>query len=343
MLGGHREAGADPQEERLIIVTGGAGFIGSCVVAGLNRRGQSDILIVDDLGRSDKWKNLRNLAFEDYLDKSQLFAVLERGPAIEAIVHMGACSRTTESDAHYLMENNYHYSLNLARYAVERGIRFIYASSAATYGNGTAGQADNTGGYDDDEASLQRLQPLNMYGYSKQIFDLKVRREGWLRQIAGLKFFNVYGPNEYHKQGMTSVVFQAFPQIQTQGRVRLFKSHRPDVDHGEQQRDFIYIRDVVEIILFLLDNPHVTGLFNVGTGKARSFKDLALATFAALEREPVIDYFDMPKEIRDRYQYFTRAEMSKLVAAGYTKPMTSLEDGVADYVRNYLAPGYRHF
>ena len=320
----------------MIIVTGAAGFIGSCVVSELNRAGYRDIIAVDVLRENDKWKNLRHLDFSDYLDRGQLPGFLQCAEGIKAIIHMGACSATTERDASYLMENNYRYTLSLAQFCVKNNIRFIYASSAATYGMGEQG-------YDDDENALQNLRPMNMYGYSKQIFDLKARREGWLNRIAGLKFFNVYGPNEYFKGDMASVIFKAFNQIKETGQVRLFKSHRPDFKDGEQLRDFVYVKDAVAIVRYLLENTHVNGIFNVGTGKARSFKDLVTATFKALDLKPRIVYIDMPKDIRDRYQYFTEAKMDKLRTAGYEKPFHSLENGVADYVQNYLSKDFAHF
>jgi len=324
----------------LIIVTGAAGFIGSCMVSKLNRLGRDDILAVDALDETEKWKNLRKLSFDDYIDRDALLAFLERPDAakeIEAVIHMGACSSTTERDAGYLMENNYRYSLTLARFALSAGARFIYASSAATYGDGDRGYSDN-------EGQLAALEPMNMYGYSKHLFDLKAKREGWLNRCAGLKFFNVYGPNEYHKGDMTSVAFKATRQIRERGRVALFKSHRPDFEDGGQMRDFVYVLDAVAVMAFLLERPDVNGLFNLGTGQARCFKDLALAVFHAMDREPAIDYIDMPESIRDRYQYHTQADMAKLRAAGYDQPFHSLEDGVADYVSAYLtADPPRHY
>ncbi|MCB0283633.1 MAG: ADP-glyceromanno-heptose 6-epimerase [Calditrichaeota bacterium] len=313
----------------MIIVTGAAGFIGSCTVSRLNKEGITDIIAVDVLRENDKWKNLRHLRFSDYLDRSALFQFLENNPQTEAIIHIGACSSTTERDASYLMENNYRYTLRLAEYAINNKIRFIYASSAATYGAGEKG-------YEDDESALDQLMPLNMYGYSKQLFDLKAQREGWLQQIAGLKFFNVYGPNEYHKGDMASVIFKAFNQINENGKVRLFKSHKTGYNDGEQLRDFVYVKDVLNVIWYLLKNKTVNGLFNVGSAKARSFKDLVSATFSAMEKEPEIEYIDMPQSIRDRYQYFTEASMQKLYLTGYNLPATSLEDGINDYVRTYL-------
>lgn len=320
----------------MIIVTGAAGFIGSCVVAHLNKNGEEDIVAVDVLRANDKWKNLRRLSFSEYLDREQLFDFLQTAGKVTAIIHMGACSATTERDAHYLMENNYRYTLRLARYALENGVRFIYASSAATYGMGEQG-------YDDDESKIHLLNPMNMYGYSKQVFDLKARREGWLKKIVGLKFFNVYGPNEYFKGDMASVVFKAFNQIREKGYVRLFKSHRPDFKDGEQLRDFIYVKDVLKVIMFFLQHPEINGLYNVGTGKARTFLDLVHATFKAMNLEPKIEFFDMPEELRDRYQYFTEAKMEKLRRAGFGQNFYSLEEGIRDYVQNYLMQNYASY
>jgi len=320
----------------MIVVTGAAGFIGSCVVSRLNREGIDQILAVDVLRENDKWMNLRHLDFYDYLDRSMLHSFLEGRNDIEAIIHLGACSATTERDAAYLMENNYRFTLRLAEYALARHIRFIYASSAATYGGGEKG-------YDDDESKIHELRPLNMYGYSKQLFDLKARREGWLNKIAGLKFFNVYGPNEYQKGDMASVVYKAFNQIQQTGRVKLFRSHRPEYADGEQLRDFVYVQDTLDVIWFLLNHKNVNGLFNVGSGKARSFKDLVSATFKAMDLPVQIDYIDMPESLRDKYQYFTEAKMDKLRRMGFTQEGTSLEEGVGDYVRNYLAQGFKAY
>ncbi|CAM2066261.1 ADP-glyceromanno-heptose 6-epimerase [Sulfidibacter corallicola] len=320
----------------MIIVTGGSGFIGSCMVSKLNQLGRSDIIVTDVLRTTDKWKNLRHLAYHDYLDRSQLLDFLGNAPKIDAIFHMGACSATTERDADYLMDNNYRYTLRLAQWAMANDVRFVYASSAATYGAGEMGYAD-------DEAEIHRLRPLNMYGYSKQLFDLKARREGWFDKIAGLKFFNVYGPNEYFKGDMVSVVFKAFNQIRADGVVKLFKSHRPDFVDGGQQRDFVYVKDVVEVMAWLFENPKVNGLFNLGTGEARNFRDLVSAAFRALDLEPNIEFIDMPEHLRDRYQYFTQAEMEKLREAGYDKPFHTLEQGVTDYVQDYLNRDFAHY
>lgn len=320
----------------MIIITGAAGFIGSALISHLNKQGERDITAVDVLRKNDKWKNLRGLDFDDYLDRNQLPAFLQNKKNVRALVHMGACSSTTEQDAAYLMENNYRYTLNLARHCIAHNIRFIYASSAATYGLGEHG-------YEDDESRLQLLKPMNMYGYSKQLFDLKARRENWLNRMAGLKFFNVYGPNEYFKGDMASVVFKAFNQIREGGQVKLFKSHHSDFEDGGQLRDFVYIKDVVKVIQYLLEHPQIHGIYNVGSGKARSFSDLANAVFRAMQREANIQYIDMPESIRDRYQYFTEARMDKLVATGYEQPFYSLEEGIEEYVQKYLVKGFESF
>ncbi len=316
----------------MIIVTGGAGFIGSALIASLNCRNITDILVVDQLETSQKWKNLRNLAFADYLEKADLLEMIidnKLGDPVEAIFHLGACSDTTEVDASYLLKNNYEYTKLLAQWAVQNGIRFIYASSAATYGSGEAG-------FSDDEDSIVGLCPLNMYGYSKHMFDLWAHRTGLLDKIAGLKYFNVFGPNEYHKGNMRSFIVKAFEQINAAGMVRLFKSYDSDYADGEQVRDFIYVKDAVEMTLFFLDNPNLAGLYNVGTGQARTWNDLVNAVFAAMGKEPRIEYIDMPDTIRNQYQYFTRADMAKLRKAGCGTKVTSLEDAVGDYVQNYL-------
>lgn len=316
----------------MIVVTGGAGFIGSAFVWKLNKEGVSDILIVDELGTTDKWKNLVNLRFDDYLPKDSFLEMImaENLPFdVGAIVHMGACSSTTERDADYLMKNNYLYSRALAVWAVRHGKRFIYASSAATYGDGAFG-------FSDDNAVSERLKPINMYGYSKQIFDLGVLKNGLDQKTVGVKFFNVFGPNEYHKDDMRSVVHKAWGQVRETGKVKLFKSHRPDYTDGGQLRDFVYVKDCVDALWWFLNNPQVNGIFNLGTGKARSWKDLATAVFNALGRKPVIEYIDMPASIRGQYQYFTEARMEKLRNAGYAANARSLEEAVNDYVVNYL-------
>jgi ADP-L-glycero-D-manno-heptose 6-epimerase len=321
----------------MIVVTGGAGFIGSALIAALNNPRSSrgpitDILVVDHLGSGPKWKNLRNLSFTDYVEKDDfLEMVIENkliGP-IEAVFHLGACTRTTEKDASYLIKNNYEYAKLLAQWAAEANTRFIYASSAATYGDGSAG-------FSDDEEKIEDLRPLNIYGYSKHLFDLWAKRARLLKKIVGLKYFNVFGPNEYHKGDMRSFVIRAFEQISATGKVRLFKSYNPQYADGEYVRDFLYIKDAVDMTLFFLDNPQISGLFNVGSGMARKWNDLVKAVFEAMGKEPRIEYIEMPESIRNQYQYYTRADMTKLRKAGYSKQMAPLEDAIKDYVQNYL-------
>jgi ADP-L-glycero-D-manno-heptose 6-epimerase len=314
------------------IITGGAGFIGSALAAHLNRTGIENIVIVDELRSGDKWKNLVNLRYADFVHKAEFLRRVQedRLPSdVAAIVHLGACSATTERDADYLMDNNFKYTRALAEYSLEKDIRFIYASSGATYGRGDAG-------YSDDDETTRTLKPLNMYGYSKQLMDLWALQTGVADKIAGLKFFNVFGPNEYHKGDMQSMVSKAHRQIREEGTVQLFKSELPEYRDGEQMRDFVYVKDCVAVMDWLLQNPSVGGIYNVGSGKARTWKDLMHAVFAALGKEPSIEYIPLPDALRGRYQYFTEAPIEKLRAAGYTAPMTSLEDAVRDYVTNYL-------
>lgn len=316
----------------MIVVTGGAGFIGSAVIWKLNKMGIDKIIIVDELGSDDKWKNLIGLKFADFYHKDDFIGlVLQRAVPfkISSIIHLGACSSTTEKDADYLMDNNFHYSQELAKYSLENKIRFIYASSAATYGDGT-------NGYDDDESKLENLRPLNMYGYSKHLFDLWIKRNGLIDKVVGLKYFNVYGPNEYHKGEMRSVVHKAFEQVRDFGRVKLFKSYNSEYKDGEQKRDFIYVKDAVDITLFFLEHSDKNGIYNVGTGHAQTWIELVSALFNVLGKPINIEFIDMPKEIRDKYQYFTEANLKKLRAAGYNKPIMSVQQGVTDYVKNYL-------
>ena len=316
----------------MIVVTGGAGFIGSALVAKLNQEGVDDIVIVDDLGCSEKWRNLVKRRYVDYLHKDLFLRMVDADKVpfpVEAVIHLGACSSTTERNADYLMENNFHYTCRLAAWAVTRGVRFLYASSAATYGDGSLGFSD------DDETSLL-LCPINLYGYSKQLFDLKVIREGLAQRVAGIKFFNVFGPNEYHKGEMASVIFKAFDQIRETAKVKLFKSCKPEYPDGGQLRDFVYVKDCVDVLWWLLNHPEANGIFNLGTGKARTWNDLSGAVFAALDRPAQIEYIEMPETIRGQYQYFTEARMEKLRAAGCPLAFRSLEESVADYVRNHL-------
>ncbi|MCX5637297.1 MAG: ADP-glyceromanno-heptose 6-epimerase [Planctomycetota bacterium] len=319
----------------MIIVTGGAGFIGSALIAALNKRQITDILVVDHLGTDQRWKNLLGLSFADYVEKDDFLEMVveDKVPGhIEAVFHLGACSSTTETNASYLIKNNYEYSKLLAQWTQNRqggNIRFVYASSAATYGDGSSG-------FSDDEEKIENLKPLNMYGYSKQLFDLWARRTGLLKKIVGLKYFNVFGPNEYHKADMRSFVLKAFEQISATGRVRLFKSCKSEYADGEQVRDFVYVKDAVDMTLFFLDNPKIVGLYNIGSGLARSWNDLVNAVFAAMGKKPNIEYIEMPDSIRNQYQYYTCADITKLRKAGYKKQITSLEDAIKDYVQKYL-------
>lgn len=318
----------------MIVVTGGAGFIGSAIIWRLNQMGEDNIIVVDSLGTKDKWRNLCGLKFNDIYHKTDFLTrvVEENLPFdLDAIIHMGACSSTTETDADYLLNNNYRYTLELVKYALPRKARFINASSAATYGNGAFG-------YDDNEDKLEQFRPLNMYGYSKHMFDLWTRRMGIIDKIAGLKFFNVYGPNEGHKGDMRSVIHKAYQQISDTGQLKLFKSYKPEYKDGEQMRDFIYVKDVVDIVLYFLENKEKNGIFNVGTGKARTWNDLACGIFNSMNKQVNIEYIDMPETMRDKYQYFTEAKVDKLRNIGYTKEFHSLEDGIDDYVKNYLSP-----
>ena len=315
----------------MYIVTGGAGFIGSAMIWRLNNIGIENILVVDNLGTSEKWKNLVNRRYSDYLHRDG-FMEMVRGNAlgnkIEAVIHMGACSSTTERDADFLMRNNLEYSKALYLFAKAKKARFINASSAATYGDGTHG-------FDDDSSQLHALRPLNMYGYSKHLFDLWALKNCHLDGLVSLKFFNVYGPNEQHKDDMRSVVNKAFHQIRETGVMRLFRSTDPGFTDGGQMRDFIYIKDCVDIIAWFLQNK-ASGIFNVGTGKARAWNDLATAVFTAMDLPVNIEYIDMPPHLQGKYQNFTQANMRRLSAAGYSTPMHSLKQGVTDYVQNYL-------
>lgn len=322
----------------MIVITGGAGFIGSNILAALEERGETDLVVCDRLRSGGKWRNISKHEVSDLVHPEQLFDFLgSNHEPIKAIIHMGAVSSTTETDADHISANNFSLSLALWSWCAAHDVRFIYASSAATYGDGNAG-------FDDDWSigHLAKLQPLNAYGWSKHLFDRRIARkllEGKRKppQWAGLKFFNVYGPNEYHKGPQQSVVAQIYPHAAADAVYPLFRSHRPDYKDGEQLRDFIWINDVVDVVLWLYDNPDVNGLYNVGTGQARTFKDLASAVYRSLGKEPKIKFNDTPVAIRDKYQYFTQAKMDRLRAAGYTKPFTSLEDGVATYVNKFLA------
>lgn len=309
------------------IVTGGAGFIGSNLIEALNKRGEDHILIIDDLGQDEKWRNLVGLNYADYWEKDDFRFHLRNDSLGDAdvVFHLGACSSTTERNAAFLADNNYRFSCELCEWCLRHKARFVYASSAATYGAGAEG-------YSDDFEKVARLKPLNMYGYSKQMFDLWALRQGFFDKIAGIKYFNVYGPREAHKGDMRSMVHKAFCQISETGKVRLFKSEHPDYRDGEQLRDFMYIKDAVAVTMFFAENQDVNGLFNCGSGCARTWLDLTRAVFAAMQREPQIEFIDMPEALRAKYQYRTEADVSRLRAAGYTAPFISLEEGVRDYI-----------
>ena len=325
----HPQALPDFSQAR-VLVTGGAGFIGSALVWALNGRGCTNITVCDKLGTDEKWRNLVPLRFTDYVEVEDLLPAFGRQALgrFDYIFHLGACSATTERDASYLIRNNTNFTRTLAEEAVRQGTRFVYASSAATYGDGTAGMQDT--------ADLRTLRPLNMYGYSKHLFDLYAAQAGYLPQLVGLKYFNVFGPNEDHKGDMRSLVHKATAQAQQEGTIRLFKSHRPEYRDGEQQRDFLYVKDAIDITLHLATAPQAGGLYNVGSGLARTWLDLAHAVFAALRQEPRIEFIDMPETLRGKYQYYTCAELTRLRESGYTAPGHSLEAAVEDYVRHYL-------
>jgi ADP-L-glycero-D-manno-heptose 6-epimerase len=319
----------------MLLVTGAAGFIGSNVVASLNEAGRTDIVVNDVLGGEGKWRNLASRQFADFIPPADLMRWLD-GRKLEAVVHLGAISSTTATDGDLIIEANFRLPLRLFEWCASARTSFIYASSAATYGDGEAGYSD-----DWSRAALQRLKPMNLYGWSKHVFDLAVvervaRMDKAPPQWAGLKFFNVFGPNEYHKGEMMSLVAKRFDDAKAGSAIRLFKSHRAGIADGEQRRDFIYVDDAVAVVRWLLETPSVSGIFNVGTGKARSFRDLMTAMFAALGRKPAIEYIDMPASIRDSYQYFTQAETTNLRRAGYNADFTPLEEAVQRYVTGYL-------
>ena len=326
----------------MILITGAAGFIGSALVWKLNEEGINDIIVSDKLRNADKWLNLRKRDYSDWVDRDELFEWLadpENGDKITAVVHMGACSATTETDGDFLMKNNYEFTKKLWKFCTEKDVKYIYASSAATYGMGELG-------YDDDVSpeELKKLMPLNKYGYSKKYFDdWAFKQEKAPKQWTGVKFFNVYGPQEYHKGRMASMVFHAFNQYRNSGMVKLFTSHKEGYEDGWQLRDFVYIKDVVDVLKFFLDNEAESGVYNLGTGKCRGFYELALNTIRAaadnyeIEGKDVIEFTPMPEDLRGKYQYFTEAEMVKLKRAGYMKKFHTLEEGIKDYVQNYLA------
>ena len=317
----------------MIILTGGAGFIGSCVLAELNKNGYQDITVVDNLGITDKWKNLANKKFTQFIHKTKFREQISNGSFyannkdIQAIIHLGACSATTEKDADYLMDNNFLFSKELAMFAIENHIKFIYASSAATYGGGENGYSDK---------SIDGLVPLNCYGLSKHLFDMWIFQNKLENKVTGIKFFNVFGPNEYHKGGMRSMFIKAFEQVMETGKVKLFKSARSDYKDGEQKRDFIYVKDCAKIVLKMLKDKDFTGIYNLGTGKARSWNALANAVFGAMKRTPNIEYIDIPENLAKQYQYFTEADTEKLQKKLGNWQFTSIEDAADDYINSYL-------
>jgi len=321
-----------------ILVTGGAGFIGSALIWELNRRGCENIVVCDRLSTDEKWKNLVPLKFADYIDGNDLLQNVVGSPIrlgrFDLVLHLGACSATTERDADYLMRNNYEFTKQLCLWSLASQTRFVYASSAATYGDGAHGM-------NDQDPDIHKLRPLNMYGYSKHLFDLVAKREGWLPQIVGLKYFNVYGPNEDHKADMRSLVHKACGQILATGKVQLFKSHRPDYKHGEQMRDFLYVKDAIRMTLHLAEAESAGGLFNLGSGEAHTWVELATAIFTALGKEPNIEFIDMPEHLQSKYQYYTCADIAKLRASGFTTDITPLTEAVRDYVQGYLVPDKR--
>lgn len=316
------------------IITGAAGFIGSCVVRTLNDVGCNDIIVVDNISETDKWKNLSNKYYTEYIHKLRFLERLPLISHVDAVIHLGACSSTIERDFDYLYRNNFEFTKVLWKWCAEQGIPFIFASSAATYGDGTMGF--------NDQCDIDLLRPLNAYGYSKQLFDLWVKHQAksFPPQYVALKFFNVYGPNEYFKGSMASMVFHGYKQIKEHDSIRLFQSCNPDYADGEQLRDFVYVKDVCRVILWLLNHPDVSGVFNVGTGCAHSFRELAEATFQAMGLEPNIEYIPMPEHLRENYQYFTQADMTKLRQVGYDASFMSVKEGVADYVHEFLDKGF---
>lgn len=316
----------------MIIVTGGAGFIGSALVWGLNRRGIDNIIIVDHLDKSEKWSNLVGLKYLDYYDKDEFIEMIIKKSLpykIDKCFHMGACTSTTENDTRYLMKNNFKYSQYLAEWAISNKIKYIYASSAATYGDGSLG-------YDDDLEKLEELKPLNMYGYSKHLFDLWAKRKGYLNEFIGLKFFNIYGPNEYHKADMRSMILKGFEQIQEFGKIKLFKSYKKEYDDGEQKRDFMYVKDAVNVVLQLSTLDSANGIYNIGSGQPHSWNELGEAIFTVLAKTIKIEYIDMPLTLRESYQYFTKAELNRINDVGINTDFVCFNDKICDYITNYL-------
>jgi len=322
----------------MILITGAAGFIGSAVAYALNSHGRTDLLLCDRFGKKEKWHNVIGLRYNRFIHRNDLFDFLkdkEHHRDIDAVIHLGACSDTTETDMDYLMQNNVDFSIKLCQWAREHDIRFVYASSGAVYGDGSLG-------FSDSDDVTPKLRPLNKYGFSKWMFDMWVIENGLVDKVAGLRFFNVFGPNEYHKGSMASVIFRVFPNALTTGAISLFESHRPEVAHGEQSRDFVYIDEINDIVLFVLNNPNINGIFNAGTGYAHTFNELAQSMFEALGKPKNIEYFPMPEALRKRYQYFTRADMTRLLNAGYQQNADRFQENVVKYVKQYLVSQYRY-
>jgi ADP-L-glycero-D-manno-heptose 6-epimerase len=321
----------------VILVTGAAGFIGSCIAAKLNERGEQNLILVDHLNHPQKENNLQNKKYKEYIEKDVFLRRVQTDDfkePVSCVIHMGACSSTTLQDEEYFRQNNLEYTRTLCQWALKKNIRFIYASSAATYGDGSIG-------YCDDDATTLQCKPLNFYGWSKQHFDLWVLKEKLGGRVAGLKFFNVFGPNEYHKGDMRSVVAKAYERVHREGTMALFKSYHPDYPDGGQKRDFIYVKDAVDVVLFFYDHPSINGIFNVGTGQARTWNDVAHALFAAVGQQPRIEYIDMPPVLRGKYQYYTQADMKKLRRAGFTQAFIPLEAAIKDYA-GYLKE-HKHY
>ena len=323
-------------KDDLIILTGGAGFIGSCFLWKLNHQGHKNILIIDERRFMSNCRNLKGKSFIDYIEKEEFLKNLQKGKAprnIKTVFHIGACSSTTESDEVYMMKNNYEYSKVLAEWALKNDILFYYASSAATYGDGSRG-------YSDEDSATPTLVPLNLYGMSKQRFDMWLLENKLTNKVTGYKYFNVFGPNEYHKGDMRSLVVKAYEQIKKDGKIRLFKSYKPEYKDGEQKRDFVYVKDAIDIMYNFYERPKIKGIYNIGTGKARAWIDLANAIFSALNLKPNIIFIDMPEILKDKYQYFTEADLTKLKSSGASNKFTPLKSSVSDYVKNYLEKNF---
>jgi len=315
----------------MIIITGGAGFIGSVLSQHVSRQGVKDLFVVDKLNKPCKKKNMSGMSIKEFIDRDVFLERLESGSfgKVDVVIHMGACTDTTEANMDYLLKQNYEYSKRLCSWCLNNGTRFIYASSASVYGDGK-------NSFSDGDELTSRLKPLNKYGLSKLMFDQWLIENNYVNSVAGLRFFNVFGPNEYHKGNMSSIIYRSFPAAKKDSVVRLFKSYMKGIKDGDQRRDFIYVKDVVKVVDLFMQNKNINGIFNVGTGKARSFNELGAALLTSLNKKVRIEYFDMPDEIKPNYQYFTEADMTKLRSVGYKHEFTSLENAITDYVQNYL-------